>query len=245
MSIFKRKKDSAREEKRPFTSAVIVAAGNSTRMMGEDKITAPLGGSPLIARTISAFEQSGAIDEIVIVTREELIPGMGRLCADFGFKKVLCVIKGGASRAQSVQRGLLHISRRAELVAVHDGARPLVTDRIICEAVALAASSGAAVPAVAVKDTVKRAVNGIICETPPRNEFFAAQTPQVFKADVFKAALFKALEDGKELTDDASAMELLGMSVSISTGSEENIKITTPADIAVAEAILERRARQQ
>lgn len=240
MGIFGRMKKELRKAKLPRASAVIVAAGSSRRMQGVDKICVELGGSPVILRSIAAFEASPFIDEIIVVTREDLIPVVGRLCADFGMKKVRCVVKGGENRVESVQRGLMHISREAELAAIHDGARPLVTPEVIERTVTLAAETGAAIPAVPVKDTIKRAVDGVICATPQRSELFAAQTPQIFKADVLKAALTKVTEEQLEITDDASAVELLGMSVSIADGDECNIKITTQADLILAEAILER-----
>ena len=242
MGIFGRMKKELRKAKQPKASAVIVAAGSSRRMQGVDKICADLGGSPVILRSIAAFEASPFIDEIIVVTREDLIPVVGRLCADFGMKKVRCVVKGGDNRVESVQRGLMHISREAELAAIHDGARPLVTPEVIERTVTLAAETGAAIPAVPVKDTIKRVADGVICATPQRSELFAAQTPQIFKADVLKAALTKAVEERLEITDDASAVELLGMSVSIAEGDECNIKITTQADLILAEAILERGA---
>ncbi len=240
MGIFGRMKKELCKAKLPRASAVIVAAGSSRRMQGVDKICVELGGSPVILRSIAAFEASPFIDEIIVVTREDLIPVVGRLCADFGMKKVRCVVKGGENRVESVQRGLMHISREAELAAIHDGARPLVTPEVIERTVTLAAETGAAIPAVPVKDTIKRAVDGVICATPQRSELFAAQTPQIFKADVLKAALTKVTEEQLEITDDASAVELLGMSVSIAEGNECNIKITTQADLILAEAILER-----
>ena len=242
MGIFGRMKKELRKAKQPKASAVIVAAGSSRRMQGVDKICADLGGSPVILRSIAAFEASPFIDEIIVVTREDLIPVVGRLCADFGMKKVRCVVKGGDNRVESVQRGLMHISREAELAAIHDGARPLVTPEVIERTVTLAAETGAAIPAVPVKDTIKRVVDGVICATPQRAELFAAQTPQIFKADVLKAALTKAVDEQLEITVDASAVELLGMSVSMAEGDECNIKITTQADLILAEAILERGA---
>ena len=287
MGLFRRRKE-AEAAKRPYTAAVIAAAGSSRRMQGEDKIMALLGGSPVIARSVMQFELSGAIDEIVIVTREELVAPVGSLCRDCGFKKVREIVRGGATRAESVYRGLMHISREAELAAIRgelaeagylrargtqrrqkpqklppleyrssDGYRILSgrsnvqneqltlreSDKrdIIARAVELAAKTGAAIPAVPVKDTLKRAQSGIITETPPRDELFAAQTPQVFSAELIKAALAKAVEDGAEITDDSSAVERLGMSVSLSEGSYENIKITTPGDLLLGAAILEGR----
>lgn len=240
MRIFRRIKEQREQAKRPCASAVIVAAGSSRRMQGVDKICADLGGSPVILRSIAAFEASPFIKEIIVVTREDLIPLVGRLCADFGMNKVRCIVSGGESRVESVRRGLMHISRDAELAAVHDGARPLVSPQVIERAVTLAAQTGAAIPAIPVKDTIKRVESGRISATPPRAELFAAQTPQVFKADILKAALAKAAEEKLEITDDASAVELLGMSVSIAEGDENNVKITTRADLILAGAILER-----
>lgn len=239
MGIFKSDK---KQTVRPGVSAVIVAAGSARRMLGVDKISAELGGSPVILRSISAFECSPCIKEIIVVTREELIPLLGRLAADYGLKKLKCAVKGGESRAESVYRGLMHISRTAEFVAVHDGARPLVSPELIERTAALAAETGAAIPALPVKDTLKRVQNGVVTETPRRAEFFAAQTPQIFRADVLKAALARALEEGADITDDASAVERLGMQVSLVDGEENNIKITTRADLILAEAILERGA---
>ncbi len=244
MGIFGRKKREARKAKLPCASAVIVAAGSSSRMQGVDKICAELGGSPVILRSIAAFEASPYINEIIVVTREDLIPVVGRLCADFGMTKVRCVVKGGDNRAESVQRGLMHISRDAELAAIHDGARPLVSPEVISRTVTLAAETGAAIPVVPVKDTIKRVAGGVICDTPDRSELFAAQTPQIFKADILKAALTKVMEEKLTITDDASAVELLGMSVSTAEGDENNIKITTRADLILAEAILERGAME-
>ncbi len=242
MGIFKRMKEERQRAKQPRASAVIVAAGSSRRMQGVDKICADLGGSPVILRSIAAFEASPFINEIIVVTREELIPLVGRLCADFGMKKVRCIVSGGETRVESVRRGLAHISREAELAAIHDGARPLVSPEVIARTVELAAKTGAAIPAVPVKDTIKRAVDGVITDTPARAELFAAQTPQVFQAELLKAALTKAAEENLDITDDASAVELLGMRVSIAEGDERNIKITTRADLVLGEAILERGA---
>jgi len=241
VGLFNRRKKDRQANRHPFTTAVIVAAGSSRRMQGEDKILSLLGGTPVILHSAAAFEACPLIDEIVIVTREDLIPVVSGFCADFGLRKVSCVVRGGDSRVDSVYRGLMHISREAELAAVHDGARPLVTPAVIEATARLAAKTGAAIPAVPVKDTVKRVVDGVIADTPTRAELFAAQTPQIFKADLLKAALRKALDEALDITDDASAVELLGMSVSVAEGSHENIKITTPEDLALGEALLNRR----
>ena len=176
-----------------------------------------------------------------MVTREDLIVPVGQLCRDCALDKVTKVLIGGATRADSVLAGVEEVSDRAELIAVHDGARPLVTVEVIDEAIRKAAECGAAAPAVPVKDTIKRAVDGVVAETPDRAQLFAIQTPQVFDGDLLLGALRKAVEDGAAITDDCSAVERIGMKVCLTEGSYENIKITTPADMLVAEAILHSR----
>jgi len=221
-----------------YCAAVVAAAGTASRMEGQDKILAPLGDYPVLIHALRALEESTRVREIVVVTREDLIVPVSQLCRDFGLGKVKKVLVGGASRMESVLNGIREVSDKAELIAIHDGARPLVTPEIIDEAVAQAEKWGAAAPAVPVKDTVKQAVNGRVERTPDRSELFAVQTPQVFEAGLIRGALGKALSDGVSLTDDCAAVERLGMSVMLTAGSYENIKITTPVDLAIGEAIL-------
>lgn len=228
------------KEHRIFCTAVVPAAGSSTRM-GEDKLLLPLGEMPVILRSLRALEDSPYITEIILVTREEQIVPLSQLCRDAALTKVTKVVVGGESRTDSVLAGLREADPRAELIAIHDGARPLVTAEIIAAAVEKAAERGAAAPAVPVKDTVKRAVNGVVTATPDRSELFAVQTPQVFEHGLILGALEKAKQDGAVLTDDCAAVERIGMPVCLTEGSYENIKLTTPEDLAVAEAILERR----
>lgn len=228
------------KEHRIFCTAVVPAAGSSTRM-GEDKLLLPLGEMPVILRSLRALEDSPYITEIILVTREEQIVPLSQLCRDAALTKVTKVVVGGESRTDSVLAGLREADPRAELIAIHDGARPLVTAEIIAAAVEKAAERGAAAPAVPVKDTVKRALNGVVTATPDRSELFAVQTPQVFEHGLILGALEKAKQDGAVLTDDCAAVERIGMPVCLTQGSYENIKLTTPEDLAVAEAILERR----
>lgn len=235
--LFKRKK----QEEVPYCAAIVAAAGSSARMDGEDKIMLPLMGEPVIVHTLRALECCPYIHEIVVVTREELIVPLSRLCADYDLTKVSKVLLGGVTRAQSVRLGILEVSDKAKLIAIHDGARPLVTPEVLEEAVLTAAKCGAAAPAVPVKDTIKRAAEGIVTETPDRSALFVVQTPQVFEADLIRAALHQAMEENIPLTDDCSAVERLGMKVTLTRGSEENIKLTTPSDQAVAEALLQWR----
>ena len=234
MRLFrKRKKEAA-----PACSAVVVAAGSSSRM-GFDKILADVGGVPAIVRCLEAFQQAPGVAEVVVVTREGLVPDVARLCQDFGLTKVVKVVRGGDSRVQSARLGTLECARRAELIAIHDGARPFVTVRVIEDAIAQAAASGAAAPAVPVKDTIKTARDGVVGQTLERDTLYAVQTPQVFDADLIRAALQKALDDGAELTDDCAAVERLGMKVVLTPGDERNIKLTTPTDLLIGEVLCE------
>ena len=217
--------------------AVIVAAGNASRMGGIDKVMAQLDGEPMILRTVRAFENCDVIKEIVVVTRPDLIVPISDLCRDM--EKVTAVVCGGSSRQESVELGLNALSKKVELAAVQDGARPLISWQVIDRTVRAANSYGAAAPAIPVKDTIKVVTGGIVKETPDRKTLQAVQTPQVFDIDLLKGALQKAKEDGAEVTDDCSAVERLGMSVKIVEGDERNIKVTTPMDLKIAQLLLE------
>lgn len=217
--------------------AVIVAAGTASRMGGIDKVMAELDGEPMILRTVRTFQNCDAIKEIVVVTREDLILPIMRLCA--GFDKVRAVVCGGASRQVSVGLGMNALSNKVKLVAVQDGARPLITEAVIDRTVRAAHSYGAAAPAVPVKDTIKVVTGGVVKETPDRAALQAVQTPQVFDFDLLRGALKKANQEGAAVTDDCSAVERLGMSVKIVEGDERNIKVTTPMDLKIAKLLLE------
>lgn len=225
----------------PNCSAVVVAAGSARRMEGIDKVLAPLGEMPVLVHTLYAFQDCPAVGEIVVVTREDLLVEVGRLCREFALDKVRKVIVGGAERIHSVQAGLREVDPEAELIAIHDGARPLVTQDVIERAVEAAARSGAAAPAIPVVDTIKRWEGGLGVETVDRSCLRAVQTPQVFEAGLIRAAIQKALEDGELLTDDCGAVERLGKKVTLTEGSRENMKITTPLDLVLGEAVLQAR----
>lgn len=220
-----------------YCGAVIVAAGSASRMGGIDKVMASLGGEPMIVHTVRAFQNCDAIREIVIVTREDLLVPIMSLCHDFS--KVQAVIVGGDSRQASVARGIRALSEKVKLVAVQDGARPLITCQVIDRTVRAAHTYGAAAPAVPVKDTVKVVTGGVVSQTPDRNTLQAVQTPQVFDLDLLKGALKQAEKEGAAITDDCSAVERLGMSVKIVEGDERNIKVTTPLDLKIAMLLLE------
>lgn len=218
-------------------TAVIVAAGSARRMQGIDKIMTQVGGKPMLLWTVQALSASEKIDSIVIVTRADLVQTVQTLCA--GMPKLQAVVPGGESRAESVLCGLKTV--QTPLVAIHDGARPLVTRQIIDAAIKAAEHCGAAAPAIAVHDTIKVARDSIVCETPARATLFAVQTPQVFDTGKITAALCAALEQGLPLTDDCSAAEFAGMEVRLTQGSEENLKITVPTDLILAETIVKGR----
>ena len=230
-----------RKRKSVRCSAVITAAGSSSRMGGENKIFSEIGGIPVIAHTLMAFENCDLIDEIIVTSRSEDIAEIANICSEYDITKAKKIIIGGDTRAGSVYNGVMETSPGAYLIAVHDGARPLVTDDIITKAVLKASVTNAAAPAVPVKDTVKSVVDGKIIGTPDRSTLYAFQTPQVFSGDILKGALQNALEKRLPITDDCMAVEALGIPIYVTEGSYENIKITTPSDLDIAEMILERR----
>ena len=217
--------------------AVIVAAGSASRMKGIDKILTPLAGEPVLSRTLAAFQECDAVAEMVIVTRPDLILAVTDLSK--AFPKVRAVVAGGKTRQASVAAGLGALSDDCSLAAIQDGARPLVTWQLIDRTIRAANTYGAAAPAIPVKDTIKTVKGGLVESTPDRAFLYAVQTPQVFDTDLLKAALRKAQAQGTAVTDDCSAVENLGMKVKIVEGEERNIKITTPLDLKIAEAILE------
>lgn len=216
-------------------TAVLVAAGSSTRM-GFDKLSFDLGGETVLERSVRAFDECPEVDELVIVTgaSSENAQRAAARC-----KKPVRLVKGGSTRAESARSGVA--AAHGRLVAVHDAARPFVSQSVIADTIAAAARCGAAAPAVPVKDTIKQASDGLVSATLDRSQLYAVQTPQVFEASLIKAALTKALEDGVALTDDCAAVERLGLGVALTQGSYVNLKITTPEDLAAAEALMEWR----
>ena len=227
------------QKKTPFCSAVIVAAGSARRMQGIDKIMAPLDGKPVLWYTVHAFQEHPDIKEILIVTRADLLAETGELCRASGFSKVTAVLVGGETRLDSVLAGVTNVSRKAKLIAVHDGARPLVSAEVISAAVKCAAKTGASAPAIPVKDTVKTAEKSVVTGTPDRSTLFAVQTPQIFDDDLLRAALENAQKKQLSVTDDCSAVEAMGMRVTLTEGEERNLKITTPMDLSVAKLWME------
>ena len=235
--FFKKKKEKP-QLLGPHCACVVAAAGSSTRMGAVDKLLADLNGEPVILRTLRALSASPYIHEITVVTREDLLLVIGGLCRDNGLTKVTQVLLGGKSRLESVYKGVCQVSKKAKLIAIHDGARPFVTHELIHNVCHAASHCSAAAPAVELTDTVKRVEGTRVAETLDRATLRAVQTPQVFDADLIRGALQKAMEEKWELTDDCAAVEKLGGTVHLVPGDERNIKLTTPADLATAHAIL-------
>lgn len=222
-------------------SLVVVAAGNSSRMGNTgNKQFLMLEGQPVLAHTLQAFDFLPEISEIIVVTREEDILLVNDLVKDYGIRKVKAVIPGGTTRQESVVCGIREAHE--SMVLIHDGARPFVTEEEIYRVLDALDDYAAVIPGVPVKDTVKR-VNpqSEVTETLQREELMAVQTPQGFVTEQILAAHQKAKEDRISVTDDASVAEYAGIRVKIVPGSYENIKITTPEDIILAEAILGER----
>lgn len=238
MKIF----DWHREKERTHCTAIVVAAGSASRMKGIDKIMADLQGRPVILHTLERFQNASCIDEIVVVARQDRLETIEALVQNQGLTKVSAVVPGGDSRMESVFAGLNAASSDTVLAAIQDGARPLVTEKIIKETVDMALSYHAAAPAIPVKDTIKVVgEDGRVESTPNRETLRAVQTPQVFDKDLLMAAWQRAKKERLTYTDDCGAMEGLGVHVYLTEGSEENIKITTPLDMKVAELILKGR----
>ena len=221
------------------TSVVIVCAGNSTRMGGVNKILLPLGERLVIGVTMQAFQMCESISEIVIVAREDDIPAIQAEAKAAGITKLTACTTGGATRQESVINGVRKISPDAELVAVHDGARPLVKTEHIEGAIKDASVFGGATLGVPVKDTIKTVEDGLITDTPPRKSLYITQTPQIFKRSLYFEGIDFALEHGLDFTDDCQLVEAIGGKVCMTVGDYTNIKITTPEDIRIAEVLLE------
>ena len=229
----------------PPCSMIVAAAGSSCRMGGQDKLFAPLAGVPVLTRTLRAIDRAELVSEIVVAAQEERMEAVADLCAAAALHKKVKVVKGGASRTESVLAAALECDPRAELIAIHDGARPLVRSEMIDEMIRAGWQTQAAAPSTPVTDTVKVADDDRwVASTPDRSTLYAVQTPQVFQANILKAALQAALASGEPVTDDCAAVERLGKRVWLAEGDAENIKITTPVDLVIAEALLRQRERQ-
>ncbi|MDP6127544.1 MAG: 2-C-methyl-D-erythritol 4-phosphate cytidylyltransferase [Dehalococcoidales bacterium] len=213
------------------TGAVIAAAGSSQRMGGVDKVFAPLGDKPVLARVVDTFQKCDSIDQIVIVLSQPSLEQGRQMAAGQEWSKVTDICSGGARRQDSVMAGLNRL-KQCHWVVIHDGARPLVSEDLIEQGLEVARGTGAAVAAVPVTDTVKLAGDDHFVQgTPPRENLWAVQTPQVFRFEIISEAYGK---QNDEVTDDARLVEQLGYPVKLYMGSYRNIKITNPDDLALA-----------
>lgn len=224
----------------PDTAAVIVAAGNAARMEGIDKQHLEIGGLPVLVRSMLAFQRCARVAELVVVCREADISTVleyGRL---YGVEKLKTVTRGGSTRQASVFAGVGCVSPQLPLLAIHDGARPFLSQEMLARCLADGARLGACTAGVPVKDTIKVAsAEGRILTTPDRSTLWATQTPQVFAQPLYRQAMARAVAQGESYTDDCQLVEAIGHPVYFSMGEQQNIKITYPQDVCMAEAIAE------
>lgn len=225
-----------------FLSCIVVAGGSGTRMGADkNKLFLEIDGVAVIVHTLLTFEKCEEVSEIIISAREEDITLIWEYVRAFGFSKVKTIVKGGVTRAESVLSAVKEISDECELVMIHDGARPLVTEKIISDTVSKASETGAAACGVKPKCTLKSIdAEGFIVETVDREVTVEIQTPQVFSKELFKKMYSLDAETIKKATDDCSLAEICGADVFVTEGSYKNIKITTPEDMQIAEIFLRR-----
>ena len=228
----------------PYTSAVILAAGEGQRFsnISGEKQNKELRGLPVIVHTLAAFEKCGLVDEIVLVCREEDAEGYSSFSQRYGFSKIKAVTAGGADRMESALAGFEKTSDKAKFTAVHDGARCLITPPQIESVLRAAYEKGAAAAGCPSSDTVKYSEDGVyIGETVDRSKVWLMGTPQVFMSNMYRAAVYMAQKDGARVTDDCMMAERLGFKIKLVDVGRENVKITNPEDIYIAEAILRKR----
>lgn len=225
------------------TVAVILAGGSGSRMRNSTpKQLRNIGGIPVIIRAATAFQMCQDVKSIIIVAREEDINIISNYCASYDINKLQKIVPGGSTRLRSAQAGFESIVTNESLIAVHDAARCLITTEQISNIINIADEYGAAIAACSERDTIKQVdEQGAVVSTINRNSIFHAQTPQIFKKELYRAALHRALKDDTEITDDAQMVERCGERVMVVDCGQENIKITYESDIAIAESILVRR----
>lgn len=234
--------------KRGKTSAIILCAGSSTRFSDEkeNKQFALVDGVPVVLRTIQAFENTDAIGEMILVTKKEDIDDLKALVCDNGIKKVSCIVVGGNTRQESAMKGFKHVSEKSKLVAIHDGARCLVTPSIIESVIVEADKHKAATAASRVTDTVKVSdKDGFISKTIDRNYVWNVQTPQIFEKKLYSVCAYNAKQNGVTATDDCMLAESSGFKVKLVDTGRDNIKITVKDDISLAEHILATRGKDK
>ncbi|HET9016082.1 MAG TPA: 2-C-methyl-D-erythritol 4-phosphate cytidylyltransferase [Thermomicrobiaceae bacterium] len=222
--------------------AVVVAAGSSRRMGPRDKTVEPLGGRAVIDWVLDALLAVPEIAELVVVTGPANAATVAAALDRRDVRGRVATCRGGPTRAESVRLGLAALSDDLHLVLIHDAARPLVTPDLCLAGIHAAEARGAAVAALPASDTIKRVdSSGLVLETLPRAELVVAQTPQVFRRDWLEAAYRGAGDAFRLVTDESALLERAGFPVEVYPGSPENLKLTTPSDLAIAEALLARR----
>ncbi len=223
-----------------MVTAIIVAAGKSERMGGgADKAFLSLGSRPVVAWSLMAFEKNADVDSIVLVVRKDQVTAAKAVAKMFGISKLSKVVAGGARRQDSVQAGLREVDSDTRVVAVHDGARPCVTQEVISEVIRSAKRGAASVTGCRIRDTVKVVEKGTaVSQTVDRSKYWAVQTPQAFPYSMLRKAYAAVEAEQKEVLDDAQAVESVGEAVKICESDVLNIKITTSEDLQVAAAIL-------
>jgi 2-C-methyl-D-erythritol 4-phosphate cytidylyltransferase len=227
-------------------SAIIPSAGLGTRMGGIKKPYIEIAGKPILTYTLKIFQQCQYVDKILVVTAK----GDEERCSNeiinyYAIDKVTDIIAGGNTRQESVFNALQNLSSNTDIVVIHDAVRPFLTEAMIVESIKQAEKHGSAIVAIPVKDTIKEAnKDSIVQKTLDRSNLWAIQTPQTFRYDIIIKAHLKAKEDGIQATDDAFLVEQMGLKVKIIMGGYENIKITTPEDLIIAEAILKLKEKK-
>lgn len=223
-----------------MVTAIIVAAGKSERMGGgADKAFLSLGSKPVVAWSLLAFEKNADIDSIILVVRKDQVTAAKAVARMFGISKLTKIVAGGARRQDSVQAGLKEVDSDTRIVAVHDGARPCVSQEVISDVIRSAKRGVASVTGCRMRDTVKMVEKGsTVSQTVDRAKYWAVQTPQAFPYSMLRKAYAAVEAEHKEVLDDAQAVETMGESVKICDSNKLNIKITTPEDLQIAAAIL-------
>lgn len=226
-----------------MVSAIIVAAGKGTRMgPNVDKLWLEVAGQPVVAHTWKQFNDAPGIDNIVLVVRDGLQDEFHKLAAQFGFQKKFKLVPGGVERQDSVWNGLEAVPAGTEIVAIQDAARPCTTADLIAATVTAARETGAAVAAQPVTDTIKETADGkTIARTVDRSKLWSVQTPQTFRVEVIRRAISTARQQGRNLTDDTAACELIGQAVRLVQSKSPNPKVTVPADLPFIENLLKSR----
>jgi len=245
MSFFSIIKNYNKSRKPPTCTAVIAAAGVSQRCKGEDKLFYLINDKPVLAYTLDTFQSCRFIREIIIVTREERFEEIASICRKFEHNKVSQIIGGGSTRVESVINGVYAASNKTNLIAIHDGGRPFLDIVILEKTIKAAAKYHAAAPAIAITSTIKRVNDGVISGTVNRESLYEVQTPQIFRAEVIKAALTNAVKKSINITDDCMAAEIIGVPVHIVEGSRRNIKVTNIEDLYIAETYINENEEYQ